>query len=175
MDNDESIAEIYKTYYVRMLNFAKKYVPEPDAEDIVQNVFMTLIANKEWLEKVILKLEHPYELRCILFTFVRNACCNFYRRLKNKSKIFSSIFDSEYEICINPEYEYQNINMIESIMLFLKNIDKKNRNIFIKYYIEGYSIREIVEQSEFSKRSVESRLRRTKDFLKNKILRREYF
>jgi RNA polymerase sigma-70 factor (ECF subfamily) len=163
----ESLAKIYETYYERMLNYAKKYVNESYAEDIVHDVFVKLVNSEEWTKKLILAPSE--EQRHILFAFLHNACCNIHRQIKTKNKIFSDISGSVYTVCENSEQEYQKADFMRLLMDILKSVNRQNRDIFMKHF-EGYSIKEIAEQTGLSERAIESRLYRTLYFLKTRIL-----
>jgi DNA-directed RNA polymerase specialized sigma24 family protein len=97
MEKNELIDELYKKYYKYLLYIAKQTVPEAeaDADDIVQNVFLNLMKSPDWLAQCVLKSDHPDELRCILRTFLRNACYKYYRRLKVMHNIFIDVSDCD--------------------------------------------------------------------------------
>jgi DNA-directed RNA polymerase specialized sigma24 family protein len=121
-----------------MFDYAKKRMNEIDAADIVQNVFLKLMGNPDWLRQIISVSDKPEKVRVILFIFIRNECNDFYRRTKNTNKIFEgNIQDFETIIFTNPEQEYQNVDLINLLIDDINGRDDLNRDIFIKYYIEG--------------------------------------
>jgi RNA polymerase sigma factor (sigma-70 family) len=142
MTDNKKLKEIYMAYYKSMFNYAKKYMSEADAEDVVQNVFLKLISNFNWLTQIMSVSDNIERVRAILFIFVQNECKNFNRYVKITNKIFvDNVPYLESENFTNPEQEYQNADILA---LLMTEFNKLNRSIFIKYYIEGYSMKELV-------------------------------
>jgi RNA polymerase sigma-70 factor (ECF subfamily) len=169
MDNIEIFKKIYMAYYKFMFDYARKRMSEADAQDVVQNVFLKLIKNPDWLTEIVSVSDEPEKVRTILFVFVRNECNSFYRRFIITKKIFVDMSDFEAEIFASPEQEYQNADIFALLMADINKLDELNGDIFIKFFIEGYSIQEIAEESGLSSRAVESRLYRTLNFCKKKM------
>jgi RNA polymerase sigma-70 factor (ECF subfamily) len=167
MDTNELIAKLYKKYYLYMLNYTKQYISETDAEDIIQNVFLKLMESPYWLYQCILKSTSSDELKFILTSFLHNACCNYCKHLNYKNKKFSDIsFYENFDVSTDMEREYQHR---ELLMLIINKLSPRSRDIIIKYYIEGYSIKELAEQTGLSSRTIESYLYRALKFLREKL------
>jgi hypothetical protein len=62
-----STPDLRKATESYLLYIAKQTVPEADADDIVQNVFLNLMKSPDWLAQCVLKSDHPDELRCIMW------------------------------------------------------------------------------------------------------------
>ena len=81
MDTFATEKDRYKEVYLStgdaLLNFARKFVPEFYAEDIVHDVYLRF-----W-DKQIYKLPNE-ELRSLLYTAVRNACIDHLRKLQTE-------------------------------------------------------------------------------------------
>jgi RNA polymerase sigma-70 factor (ECF subfamily) len=80
MAGDQSAFEIiFRTHYAKLANYAKQLVRSPDAaEDVVQEVFVTLWAHRE-------RLTAPDNLVAYLFRSVRNRGLNFLRQQRQVS------------------------------------------------------------------------------------------
>jgi RNA polymerase sigma-70 factor (ECF subfamily) len=167
--DDKILKEIYAAYYRTVFNYAKKRMNEADAEDVVQNVFLKLTESTDWLQRIISVSDKPEKVRSILFIFVRNGCNNFYRLAKNTGKIFADVPGLENVAAVNPEQEYQNNDMISLLMARAGKLSRQNKNIFIKYYIEGYSVMELAGETGLSSHAVEGRLYRILKFLRKKM------
>jgi RNA polymerase sigma-70 factor (ECF subfamily) len=173
MDTNELIIKLYEKYHMYMLNYAKQYVNETDAEDIVHNVFLQLMESPYWLFQCILKSVFSDEPKSVLTSFLHNACCNYCRRLNNRNKIFSDISFYEnvevFEIPTDTEQEYQHGKLL-LIERLIGKLSPRSRNIFVKYYIESYSIKELSEQTGLSFRTIESYLYRAKKFIRENLI-----
>lgn len=148
--------KIYKLYYPKMFSFAKNYVlANEDAENIVQDVFLTLWERKEELE-----------LSCILttylFTLVKNRCLNFLRH---------QLIEEEYSVEMKEEfgfklyalesmdYSYQSEEELQKIIeRALEALPPRCREIFVKSRIEGMKYKEISEELGISINTVENQM-----------------
>lgn len=148
--------KIYKLYYPKMFGFAKNYVlANEDAENIVQDVFLTLWERKEELE-----------LSCILttylFTLVKNRCLNFLRH---------QLIEEEYSVEMKEEfgfklyalesidYSYQSEEELQEIIeRALEALPPRCREIFVKSRIEGMKYKEISEELGISINTVENQM-----------------
>jgi RNA polymerase sigma-70 factor (ECF subfamily) len=169
----ELIEELYRSYRDFFLKIAKQNMPEVDAEDVVQDVFLHLMESPDWLAKCMLKSNETDELSRILHAFLRNACNNWYKHSNIKHEIFSDTSDDElYKILdmeMEMEQKYHSEELFEHIINTLHKLDGHSKDIFIKYYIEGYSIGELAEQTGLSKRSIETYIYRTLKYLRTNL------
>jgi len=84
--NDEQQFElIFRKYYVRLCGFANKFIANtPEAEEIVQEVFLNI-----WAKKDRLKLND--EIKPYLIKSVQNLCFNFIEHQKIVDKYYTVI------------------------------------------------------------------------------------
>jgi RNA polymerase sigma-70 factor (ECF subfamily) len=170
MENNELIEELYKKYYKYLLYIAKQNVSKTYADDIVQNVFLNLMKSPYWLAQCSLKSNNPEELKNILRTFLNNSCKNYYKHSNKKHDIFQDISNDElFTIPIDVEQKYCNTDLLERIINIISKLKGRGKDIIMKYYIEGYSIDELAEQTGLSTRTIENYLYRTLNFLRKKI------
>ncbi|MDR2651282.1 MAG: sigma-70 family RNA polymerase sigma factor [Prevotellaceae bacterium] len=167
MENNELINELYEKYYKYLLYIAKQIIPEADAEDIVQNVFLNLAKSPDWLAKCILKADSPDDLRRILRTFLHNACYNYHKHSNINNDIFINMPDYEScEISTDVEQMYDDRDLYEYIITVLNKLKGRNKNIFMKYYIDGYSTDELAKQTGLSPRTIETYIYRTLEYMR---------
>jgi RNA polymerase sigma-70 factor (ECF subfamily) len=169
MDKNEAFQKIYREYYKSMFDYARKRTNEADAKDVVHNVFLKLFENFDWLADIISVSDKPEKVRYALFVRVRNECNDFYRHSKITKRIFTDMPDFESEIFAYLEQEYQNTDMYALLMIYINKLSELNRNIFNKFYIEGYSTQKIAEELGLTVRAVESRIYRILNFCKKKM------
>jgi RNA polymerase sigma factor (sigma-70 family) len=162
----KTLGEIYEKYYTFMLNYANKHIIGADAKDLVHNVFFKIMKNSHWLAEITSVSGESEKIKAILLSFLHNECIDFYRHIKMTNEIFVNMPDSE--IGASPEQQYQNADMLALVMADINQLDEPNRTIFIKHCIEGYSIEELVDEFQLSPSSIESRIYRVSNYIKNK-------
>lgn len=148
--------KIYKLYYPKMFGFAKNYVlANEDAENIVQDVFLTLWERKEEIE-----------LSCILttylFTLVKNRCLNFLRHQlieEEYSEEMKKEFGFKLYALESIDYSYQSEEELQLIVQRALNaLPPRCREIFVKSRIEGMKYKEISEELGISINTVENQM-----------------
>src|ERR1700761_4064417 len=76
LEPDQRISEVVKREQSRLRNFIRRRVPDPrDAEDILQDVFFTLVE----ANRLLMPIEH---VTGWLFTTARNRITDFFRKRK---------------------------------------------------------------------------------------------
>lgn len=75
MGDEEVFEEMYRSYFVPLCYFARKYIDQADAEDVINNLFLKLWRQKELFES----LQHA---QSILYIATRNACLDFLKVAK---------------------------------------------------------------------------------------------
>ncbi|MDR1341610.1 MAG: sigma-70 family RNA polymerase sigma factor [Prevotellaceae bacterium] len=167
MENNELIDELYRKYYKYLLYIAKKIVPEANAEDIVSEVFLKLMESPQWLDQCKLKLECPDELKRILRAFLHNACTDYCKHSNITHKIFKDIPELELlAISIDMEQKYEDRDLFEHIINTPNRLSERGKNVFFKYHIEGYLIKELAEQTGLSPRTIETYVYRALEYFR---------
>jgi RNA polymerase sigma factor (sigma-70 family) len=151
----KTLGMIYERYYTLVLNYTKKRISEADAEDLVQNVFLKIMKSPHWLTEITSVSDESEKIKAILLRFTHNECIDFFRHSKITNKIFVDMPDSE--ISASPEQQYQNADMLASVMADINQLDEPNRTIFIKH-CEGFSIEKLADEFQLSQKSIESRI-----------------
>lgn len=148
--------KLYKLYYPKMFAFAKNYVPaNEDAENIVQDVFLTLWERKE-------EIEISFTLTTYLFTLVKNRCLNFLRH-KLIEEEYNSQMKEELGFKLYAleafDYSYQSEEELQEIIRrALDTLPERCREVFIKSRIEGLKYKEISEELGISVNTVENQM-----------------
>ncbi len=148
--------KLYKLYYPKMFAFAKNYVPaNEDAENIVQDVFLTLWERKE-------EIEISFTLTTYLFTLVKNRCLNFLRH-KLIEEEYNSQMKKELGFKLYAlevfDYSYQSEEELQEIIRrALDALPERCREVFIKSRIEGLKYKEISDELGISVNTVENQI-----------------
>ncbi len=148
--------KLYKLYYPKMFAFAKNYVPaNEDAENIVQDVFLTLWERKE-------EIEISFTLTTYLFTLVKNRCLNFLRH-KLIEEEYNSQMKKELGFKLYAlevfDYSYQSEEELQEIIRrALDALPERCREVFIKSRIEGLKYKEISDELGISVNTVENQM-----------------
>ncbi|MDR2918161.1 MAG: RNA polymerase sigma-70 factor [Tannerella sp.] len=147
-----SFDHIYVVYYPRMIRFAREYILQiEDAENIVQDIFLSLWEKREVLEVKI-------SLTAYLFTLVRNRCLNFLRHQAIKDE-FSKEFEAKRIALEELNHSFSSDEDIETIVNeAINKLPERCKAIFIKSRIEGKKYKEIAEELDVSVNTVENQI-----------------
>lgn len=131
---------IYRIAYQRVLN-------QYDAEDIVQEVFVKLLCNKNYFRDG----EHvkAWQIRVTV-----NLCVNYKKKLARQKTISASQLEIPFT---EPERE-----ILEELYL----LSDEDRIILYLYYYEEYKIREIAKILRQKQNTINSKLTRARNKLK---------
>jgi RNA polymerase sigma-70 factor (ECF subfamily) len=128
-----------------------------DTDDIVQNVFVKLYKQIEYLS------DFQHAKRWLIRVAV-NECKNLF-----KSSWFNKIVELDEHL---PESEGQLDN--DDILPFILELPQKYRIVVHLYYYEEYSVREIAELLKIKETTIQTQLQRAREKLKT-ILETEGF
>lgn len=153
---------IFRKYYVRLCGFANKFIANtPEAEEIVQEVFLNI-----WAKRDRLKLNN--EIKPYLFKSVQNLCFNFIEHQKVVDSYYSVIevvyknkkeeFDT-YESVLFTEFQAKVEEAIGSLPEECRKIFKMSREDGLKYA-------EIADKLNLSVKTVETQMSRALSKLK---------
>lgn len=139
---------IFRIAYQNLFNIS-------DAEDVVQDVFVKLLEQKN-------KCFNDYEhLKSWLIRVTINKCLDYKKSFFRKNTVPLENFDIPYE--------REELGVMEG----LRRLPEDYRNILYLFYYEGYTIKEIAEILGKKQNTVNSKLTRGRKKLR-KILEVEY-
>lgn len=146
-DQDQRITDVVRREQLRLGNFIRRRVPDPrDAEDILQDVFYTLVE----ANRLLMPIEH---VTGWLFTAARNRITDFFR--KKRPERFSDLSASGGEdeqhafedllasVDDGPEELYTRSELLDELEDALDELPKEQREVFIAHEFEGRSFKEI--------------------------------
>ena len=150
------IREIVEKYSDMVLRIAYQNLKNySDAEDVVQDVFIRLMKEKEF--------ENEQHMRSWLIRVTINRCKDLNKSLWYKK---SEPFTGEIGVFTDEEK-----NVLEEVM----KLSNDYRNVIYLYYFEGYKISEIAKILNKKDNTVSSQLTRARKKLKNSLLKGGYY
>lgn len=160
IDIDLIIDDFYGYVYIIVKNGVSIYITDEDIEEIISDVFVALWKNSK-------SLSNTTSLKPYLTGITKNIIRNKYR----KSELNFSISDYEESLvdsCNIEKITEQNEqdNLIKET---LKTIKQEEYEVFILFYYESKSIKEIAKKLNFSKSKVKTMLHRVRKTIKRKL------
>lgn len=160
LDVDEIIDDFYGYIYIIVKNSVSIAITDEDIEEIISDVFIAVWKNsKRLLPTISLK---PY-----LAGIAKNVIKNKYR----KTELNFSISDYENDLMDNFNIEKitEENEQDKLIRETLKNMKQDEYEIFILFYYESRSIKEIAKILNFSTSKVKTTLHRVRKVIKRKL------
>jgi RNA polymerase sigma-70 factor (ECF subfamily) len=174
--DDRNFEEIYLNYFPRLLRFAKEYVQaKEDAENITQDVFMTLWERRDDLKIHINTVSY-------LFILMKNRCIDHLRRKKHaeagKTQMQENFTHEQqmklYSLEAFDQALTSDNNIEEIITRAIDALPPRCREIFILNKMEGKKYREIADELHISVSTVENQMsiafRKLREQLKDYML-----
>ena len=156
------------TIYIQCQDIVEKYADmvyriavcrtnhKEDAEDVFQDVFISLIKNAD-------KIENETHLKHWLIRTTINKSKNINMCFwKKHVALDDTAFDNAY-------ISYNNSSEVYDMKVILNSLNKKLRDVVYLYYYEGYSISEISEILNIKTGTVKSRLFNARKKLETKL------
>ena len=161
----ERIVEGYTPYISKIIdNMGRDFLNEEDKEDIISDVFFILWNNKN-------KLDKDKSMSAYLAGVTKNVSHDYLRKLIKKKKINVDI--SDYD---NNLYDFDKIEILDDNIERIKSIEKRlykmkdlDRLIFIDFYYNSKSIKDIAKEQRISEFNVKQRLYRIRNRIRKEV------
>lgn len=154
---------IYTAYAPILIRFARKFVSDFLAEDMVQDVFLRL-----WDKKVFLLCED--ELKRVLYTSVKNACIDQLRRAVHEQAVIDykavQLKLDELDFFESSDELFMREDILSFLMKKIEELPERNQQIFRLVYLQGMKASEVAEKLGLSVRTVENQLYRALLYLR---------
>ncbi|MDT3428891.1 RNA polymerase sigma-70 factor (ECF subfamily) [Paenibacillus forsythiae] len=150
--NTEALWEAYHEHVRRFVNHKTNF--HPDAEDIVQNVFIKAFARLD-------DVKDDLKIRAWLFQIARNCIVDHYRKEKRTDELPDQLrFDDEYE---EPDPNQEAVIGLKNVIRLLPD---KYREALEFSELKGMSQKELSEHLGISYSGAKSRVQRGREMLK---------
>jgi RNA polymerase sigma factor (sigma-70 family) len=135
----------------RLRRFIRRRVPDPrDAEDILQDVFSTLVE----ANRLLMPIDH---VTGWLFRVARNRITDLFR--KRKPGALDELGDLLPSPERGPEAAYARELLLDDLVAAIAELPKEQRDVFVGHEIEGRSFKEMAAASGVSVNTLLSRKR----------------
>ena len=149
-NDNKALQMLFDLHYKSMCYYAIQFVKQmPEAEDIVQSVFIKL-----WTKRDSITINTS--LKSYLYRSVYNNYIDEFRKGKQKEKYLESLkYDTLTEhIAVEDSLELQ--EKIDKIKILVDTLSPRCKEVLLLSKHEGYKHREIAEKLEISVKTVES-------------------
>lgn len=161
-DERDAIEKIYHEHFDWMLKTAFYFLKNnEDAEDVIQDVFVSLVKNK-----VSFPIEDEERLRAYLFICIRNASLAL-----NKKKKKSTVDFSHYTFSTKDDMQQALIekDLYNEALSYINTIPPIYKDVLVLNIVYEKSTKEISKILNIPFKTAETRLRRAKIIIKNRF------
>jgi len=159
-DEKSAFRLLFETYYIPLVLFANRIIQnEHSSEDIVQETLISF-----WQKKRFLNVNTG--LDNYLFESVKNKALDYIKSTDRRQELHQSVYEDYAENALfdnNEAYEYA--RLYKAIEL----LPEERRKVFKLVYMEGYKYREVADMLGISINTVQTQLRRSLQFLREKL------
>lgn len=163
--NIEEIMKNYTPYIYTIIKNKNSNLTNEDIEEIISDVFLAVWRNQE-------KLDTRKELSSYLVGITKNLYNKKIRSKKDTMDIDSYkdiLFETE-----NVELKVENTEKENLIIMLVNNMKQEDKDIFILYYYNSRTMKEIADILNITEKKVKSRLFRIRRKIKKCLERRGY-
>lgn len=154
---EESYQALFRRYYPRMFYYAKRFVGEEAADDVVQEVFLEL-----WNRMDSLDTDEP-PIESYLYKTTYSRALNYLKRYR---KVDTSVIEDINELRMscylsslgNGEKDMENHDLKRKINQAIGELPDKCREIFVLSYLKDMKNSEIAQMLNVSVRTVEAHI-----------------
>ena len=160
LDIDKLLEDFYGYVYIIVKNGVSIYVTDEDIEEIISDIFIAVWKNSKMLSNTL-------NIKAYLSGTAKNIIKNKYRN----SEINFSISEYEGKIVDNSNLEKQAEENEQNIIIknTLKTLKKEEYTIFIKFYYENRTTKEIAKQLNCSIGNVKVILHRVRKKIRKNL------
>ena len=163
--NIEEIMKDYTNYIYTIIRNFNLNLSQEDSEEVVLDVFMVLWKNKE-------KLDINRSMSAYIGGITKNLIKYKFRQIKDTNNIED--FELKLTDSINIESILIQKQKQKIILDELEKIKKEDKDVFIEYYYDNCSIKEISKKLNMSESKVKSKLFRVRKKLSKVLKERGY-
>ena len=147
-----------------IFNTSKGSLSREDIEEVTADVFVTLWNNAEKVQ--------DGKLKGYLCSIAKTRTLNKIKSLHNNTVLNIDDYDPEDDFSIADETEKKDIH--RELREVITEIPLPDREILIRYYYYEQTVSQISRETDINIETVKSKLRRTREKIKAKLIERSY-
>lgn len=155
--------QLFDRYTPRIYRFAISYLKsDPDAEELVQDVFLKLWEKRETLDE-------SQNIRAYIFKIAINSIYNLSKR-KNYKQVYNEFVKNNFTQ--GNEFTWNEVvynELVDSLNLHIDKMPAQRRDIFLMSRKDGLSNQEIAKNLNISLRTVENQIYRSVSYLREQL------
>ena len=152
--DDAAFSDIFMMYHKQVYMFCSKSLPKEDAEEIVQNVFMTVWENRH-------QIDLQYSFPSYLFSIARHQVYNEIRNRVIRKSFMEKYVNMAENVEIPQEYDDSMKKLIAKMKKNIERFPDRQREIFMMSRVYQMTYREIAEKLGISENTVDTSIRRS--------------
>lgn len=145
-------------------NTSKGSLTKEDIEEVTADVFVILWNNAEKVQEG--------KLKGYLCSIAKTRALNKIKSLKNTAVLNIDDYDPEDDFSIELDAEKKDIHW--ELREVITEIPQPDREILIRYYYYDQTVAQIAAEMKMNLETVKSKLRRTREKIKTKLIERSY-
>lgn len=130
----DAFEELYERYFSKIFNYLKSKSNTELAEDLTQTTFIKVFDKAA-------KFKHEFPVSAWIYTIAKNLLMDEYRKRSTQKKYFDRLKDLFSQNEVN-----QTQDLWKELMLDMRELDEKNREIIILRFKEGMDFDEIAQK-----------------------------
>lgn len=163
-ESTDAFTEIYNRYGKLLAKFAaNKLYDLNEAEDIVQDIFISLWKNRESINVNI-------DLKAYLYTTARNKITDLFRKKITRNQYENKLQELNLDYEISVEQQYYGKELQNLIDRNLNKLPLRAKQVYELSRKANYSIPEIAIKLKFSEQTIKNQLTIALKFLREKLL-----
>lgn len=164
----EAFDQVYQRYAGKLYSFSLKYLKsKEEAEELVQSVFL-----KVWENQAKLKKETSF--KSYLFTIAYNEICNIFRKRKYYQSFLTNLGNESTGASAETENQIDFVFVKEQVGQIVAQLPEKYKVVFLKSRLEGKSTKEISEELNLSKGTVDNYISESLKFIRTNLKDRDF-
>jgi RNA polymerase sigma-70 factor (ECF subfamily) len=159
----EAFDLVYEKYSGKIYAFGLKYLRSaPEAEELVQSVFLKVWENYKNLKKESL-------FKSYLFTIAYNDICKLFRKRNYQQKfVTDTLYTSSHSSCETEEgIDYKSV--LEQVLYIVDKLPDRQRTVLLKSRQEGKSTKEIAGELGLSPGTVDNYISEALKFIRSRL------
>ncbi|MFV0591720.1 MAG: RNA polymerase sigma factor [Draconibacterium sp.] len=162
-DDKLVINELYEQYSPKIYHFALGYLKsEPDALDIVQEVFINLWDKRK-------KLKKDSNLNAYLFSIAKNAVISVFRKKLSEKQYLEELKGKVVISAVDTESRVNYDMLSEKIAQLVDQLPPQRKRVYFLNKEKGYSNQLVADELGISVKTVEDHITKARKFLKDNL------